>query len=218
MPLPSPAASPHVTSVRPQAEEPPAEPDAVRQQQRSVAVFPHMVSAGPEDSPPESREGEEPERRCSPSSSVAGERPDRPELPDVEEGELAPEHEAALQDLQHVLQHLGGEELTMVAGKLCRTTCDTLKALLEARKYAPPRGVLVDNHVWRLLDQEVAIKEMKDTEKRVKREEVQRKAQYERDERKRTQAEQSESSLTSLLTRTISDLSFDKKEKTDGKE
>ena len=45
MPLPSPAASPHVTSVRPQAEEPPAEPDAVRQQQRSVAVFPHMVTA-----------------------------------------------------------------------------------------------------------------------------------------------------------------------------
>ena len=36
----------------------------------------------------------------------------------MEEGELAPEHEAALQDLQRVLQLLGGEELTMVAGKL----------------------------------------------------------------------------------------------------
>ena len=39
------------------------------------------------------------------------------------------------------------------------------------------------------LSEQVAMKEMKDTEKRVKREEVQRKAQYERDERKRTSRE-----------------------------
>merc|ERR1719321_844846 len=141
MPQPSPSASPMATSVRPQSE-PAAEPDAMRQPRRNVAVFPHMVSAGPEDSPSESREGEEPlDRRCSPSSSVVGERPDRPGLPDLEEGEaLAPEHEAALQDLQRVLQLLGGEELTLVAGELCKTTRDTVKAFGGAQVHASARG------------------------------------------------------------------------------
>jgi hypothetical protein len=124
-------------------------------------------------------------------------------------GALEPPDSEAVGDLQRMLYYLLAEDGDMrpfVAGQFCPATKEGIHTFLEQQKYAPPNDLLVDFRVWELLEQEVRGKARREEEKRQKRVEATRKAEFEREKRLKTQQPASEQSLTSLLSRTISDL------------
>jgi hypothetical protein len=115
----------------------------------------------------------------------------------------------AVGDLQLMLHYLLAEDGDMrpfVAGQFCPATKEGIKTFLEQQKYVPPNDLLVDFRVWELLEEQVRGKARRQEEKRQKRVEATRKAEFEREKRLKTQQQVSEESMTSLLTRTISDL------------
>jgi hypothetical protein len=124
-------------------------------------------------------------------------------------GVSEPPDAEAVGDLQRMLYYLLAEDGDMrpfVAGQFCAATKEGIQTFLEQQKYTPQNDLLVDFRVWELLEQEVRGKARREEEKRQKRVEATRKAEFEREKALKTQQQVSEESLTSLLSRTISDL------------
>jgi hypothetical protein len=126
-----------------------------------------------------------------------------------DKGVSEPPDSEAVGDLQRMLNFLVAEDGGMrpaVTGQFCPATKEGIQTFLEQQKYTPPNDLLVDFRVWELLEQEVRGKSRREEEKRLKRVEATRRAEFEREERLKTQQEVSEKNLASLLSRTISDL------------